>query len=332
MSGSAALKASTKVSVVIPTTLRPELGRAVQSVLIQSVGRRHVEVVVVVDAPAEPQELRVLRTELGLYETDIVVATGGGRGGGAARRLGTELATGDWTAYLDDDDEWHSNKLADQLAVAGSFGASADKIILSCRVWQKTPESAESTIVPLTTIRSGQQVAEYLFHRRRPSIQRASLYTSTFLAPSTLARAVSWRSDLRRHQDWDWIMRAENLGATVVQLDEPLVTIWTGTNGSISASSDWESSLSWATDLRLDWPEGALADFLTAQTLRYALHARSPQGVRKTILAIAKTRQLPSFSCLVIAAGGLVNRQVLEKLLLGSSQRQRVDQHSPGPS
>ncbi|TWD48168.1 glycosyl transferase family 2 [Arthrobacter sp. AG367] len=313
--------AAYRVSVVIPTTLRPELTRAVQSVLAQSVGIEHLEILIVVDAPTSADELNVLKNELGLSQSDSVVATGGGRGGGAARRIGTERSTGDWIAYLDDDDEWHPDKLASQLAVAADFHETTDNYIISSKVAQRSSDSSGSIVVPFEIIRPGQKVAEYLFHKRRPSVQRASLYTSTFLAPYSLARAISWRTDLRRHQDWDWIMRAEKHGAQVIQLDEPLVTIWTGTNGSISASADWESSLRWATDTSTTWPDNVLPDFLAAQTLRYAFHARSMRGITRTVLAIAKTKQFPSLSCVLIAAGGLVDRRLLEVLLLRGTKR-----------
>lgn len=318
MNAQAASQPYNTVSVVIPTTLRPELARAVKSVLSQSLGRDRIEVIIAVDAQVTSSDLVNCKDDLGLIETDQVVSTGGGCGGGAARRLGTQLASGDWIAYLDDDDEWLSDKLEHQVNAAIALGENARNCIISTRVRQRTVEGSTSIVVPKIALAPGQKVEEYLFRKRLPSIGRATIYTSTLLTSSDLARRVQWRTDLRRHQDWDWILRVTDTGAPIVQLKEPLVTIWTGSSGSISASSDWESSLKWALEIGAGWSPKVLSDFLAAQTLRYAMQARSAAGFRKTIAAIANTRYIPSFSCILIGFGGLVNRKALEALLVRS--------------
>ena len=84
------------LSIIIPTHNRPHLlPRAVQSALDQTF--TDLEVVVVDDASTEPVQLpeqprlRVIRLDAG-------------RGGAAARNVGTEAARGRWVTYLDDDD------------------------------------------------------------------------------------------------------------------------------------------------------------------------------------------------------------------------------------
>ena len=93
------------VSAVIPTTGRRELVRALKSVLSQDYDLH--EVIVVADTlkhveiPADPR-IRMVRI-------------GPGAGGNAARQRGILEATGDLVALLDDDDEWTSTKLTEQL-------------------------------------------------------------------------------------------------------------------------------------------------------------------------------------------------------------------------
>jgi glycosyltransferase involved in cell wall biosynthesis len=93
------------VTVVIPTTGRPELTRAIASVRTQDY-RGSIEIIVVGDLPdgSLPHELTLGATS--------VIYTGGNRRGGAARNLGVKSAALEYIAFLDDDDEWEPGKLS----------------------------------------------------------------------------------------------------------------------------------------------------------------------------------------------------------------------------
>lgn len=315
---------TTTVSVVVPTTLRPQLQGAIESAKAQTIGRHRIQLVIIADVNLEPDELVSWKGTLDLNPDDIMVATGGGYGGGGARRLGTELASANWIAYLDDDDEWHESKLELQIEALRSLGRDGQNCVVATRVRQRnTADGQTSRIVPSVVLKDGQTVEEYLFRRRLANIGRATMYTSTLMASAHLAKRVQWRQDLKRHQDWDWILRAAADGANVVQLESPLVTIWTGSAGSISGSKNWKSSLEWGLERGADWDANVLSDFLTAQTLRYALHARSFRGITQTVAAIIRTKRVPSPSCFVIAIGGLLDRKLLEFVLVGRGLRPR---------
>jgi glycosyltransferase involved in cell wall biosynthesis len=98
------------VSAVIPTRGRPEfLLRAVRSVLGQTL--RKIEAVVVIDGqdPATERAVKMLAREDGRVR---VIALPTSIGGSAARNRGVDEASGEWIAFLDDDDEWMPGKLA----------------------------------------------------------------------------------------------------------------------------------------------------------------------------------------------------------------------------
>src|ERR1700678_4760251 len=100
------------VSAVIPTRGRPELlCRAVRSALAQTL--RQIEVVVVIDGedPATSIALDELAQQDGRLR---VLALGASVGGSAARNRGVDAASGEWIAFLDDDDEWLPGKLQAQ--------------------------------------------------------------------------------------------------------------------------------------------------------------------------------------------------------------------------
>src|SRR3712207_1009760 len=117
---------SPTVSVVIPTTGRTSLVDAVRSALAQDLVP--LEVVVVYDrrAPEVPAAL--------LAENRVRVPhAAGGAGAAAARQLGADVAAGEVVAFLDDDDEWRSDKLRLQVAELQRLRATSRHAIVSCR-------------------------------------------------------------------------------------------------------------------------------------------------------------------------------------------------------
>lgn len=113
------------ISVILPTCDRPELvGRALRSVLAQ----REVELeVVLVDSNrtaasvAQNPDLAELLTD---PRVQVVAPRPAPVNAAAARNVGLDAARGKWISYLDDDDAYREGKLAAQLALAESSGAS----------------------------------------------------------------------------------------------------------------------------------------------------------------------------------------------------------------
>lgn len=100
-----------KVSVIIPTCNRPELlKKALASVLAQTF--KDYEVIVVDDGDKVRSNgvIDALSDSRFRYVTNEPPR----RGGAHARNKGVKLATGNYIAFLDDDDEWEPNKLAVQ--------------------------------------------------------------------------------------------------------------------------------------------------------------------------------------------------------------------------
>jgi glycosyltransferase involved in cell wall biosynthesis len=304
----------TAVSVVIPTTLRPELRRALLSVRAQE--GPETEVIVVVDAPSRRAPTRIEGNPLDL--ADILLFTGGNRGGSHARNLGVRNATGRWIAYLDDDDEWTApTKLARQVDTARIATArGAHHVVVSCQARQRWAGRMQlSAPIPQPVYSGTMTVAEFLFRRRGPRVTRASIWPSTILTDAELARIVRWDEELSRHQDWDWLVRADRVeGTAVIQLAEPLVTVALGSSGSISSGADWETSLRWADKLRDHADDATFADFVAGQTLRYALQARSAEGIRASARVLVTVHR-PSLPSLLLGLSGVLSRRSLERLM-----------------
>lgn len=112
------------VSVVVPTYDRPDrLRRALESVAAQTYPA--VELVVVDDCSPTPLEPVVERVDLRGLHRVAYLRNEENRGGSATRNRGIRAATGEYVAFLDDDDEWKPTKLTRQVE---TFAASDDGV------------------------------------------------------------------------------------------------------------------------------------------------------------------------------------------------------------
>jgi glycosyltransferase involved in cell wall biosynthesis len=112
------------VSVVVPTYKRSEhLSRAVDSLLAQTY--QNIEIILVDDNPPESTERQATRARVETYLEDPRVrylSTAGATGGGHARNIGIRHCTGEYVAFLDDDDRFLPDKIESQLRFMQASG------------------------------------------------------------------------------------------------------------------------------------------------------------------------------------------------------------------
>jgi glycosyltransferase involved in cell wall biosynthesis len=277
----------TAVSVIIPSRNRPHLAlRAVRSALGQTI--RDIEVIVVVDGEdpnsesslqmAEDPRLHVLHLENPV-------------GGAGARNRGIEAGCGKWIALLDDDDEWMPDKLERQLDRAEH--SIHPHPVLSCRLLGRSPR----TDYVWPRVDPYLPVAEYLMRRRSLFQGEGLLQTSTLFASRELFLACPFTSGLRKHQDWDWLIRVFQMqGVGLEFLPEPL-TVWhvEEERSSIGAMNDWRYSLEWADRMRPSLTAEAYASFLLTFLSASASSQRDWKGfltLLKSAMAKGKPRPI----------------------------------------
>jgi glycosyltransferase involved in cell wall biosynthesis len=225
------------VSAIIPTRNRPDLAiRAVRSALSQTYA--NVEVIVVIDgrdAASQSALSSVADSRLQIVALDLNV------GGSEARNIGVAHSHGEWIAFLDDDDEWLPEKIARQMAAAAP--SNAEFPLLCSQVIARNP-SAEY-VWPENPPRA--PYSDYLLVRTRLGYGEGLMQTSTLLAKRALLERVPFKSGLRKHQDWDWILScAELAGVEIIYVAEPLA-IWNLDDGRARASraDAWKISWEW---------------------------------------------------------------------------------------
>lgn len=129
-------------------------------------------------------------------------------GGGQARNIGIEASSGDFICFLDSDDIWLDSKLSHQVEIYRSGEILTSKVL-------KGPSLSESELLPKLVKLPQEPVSEALFTTNK------LIQTSTFFMSSDIAKSVKFNPDLPRHQDYDFLLRAEELGFEIVQDDKP---------------------------------------------------------------------------------------------------------------
>lgn len=106
-----------KISIIIPTYKRSDfLGRAIESVLNQT--HKNIEILVSDDNLPDSDFAKQTKEKVESYSSTGKVKylkTTGKTGGGAARNFAIKYCTGDYVAFLDDDDVFIPEKLEKQL-------------------------------------------------------------------------------------------------------------------------------------------------------------------------------------------------------------------------
>lgn len=190
------------ISVIIPTLGRERLASAVRSVLMQG---EDVEILVINDSGAPLDRS-------GLGDSVIVIDTPGRQGAAAARNAGLERASGEFLAFLDDDDEWLRGHLADALRV---FAERPDVDLYSCRSLV-VDETGQGRIEPVELLQEG-PIWRHLFGPGTWYARSRRLPTPTLVFRRRLAQHLH-DVTLRRRQDTWWLLTVErDLAARLYQ-------------------------------------------------------------------------------------------------------------------
>jgi glycosyltransferase involved in cell wall biosynthesis len=242
------------VSTVIPTRGRPSLlTRAVKSALAQTYTQ--LEIIVVIDGEDEESKAAL---DLITDERLVVLALPESVGGAEARNIGARHAHGEWIAFLDDDDEWMPDKIKQQLSAAAvsrcAFPLVCSQVIARTPtadfVWPENPPT--------------KPYSEYLLLRSRLSYGEGLMQTSTLFTKRELLQQVPFRSGLRKHQDWDWVLRCTELQSVEVVFIPKALAIWYLDNARarVSHQNMWRISLDWIKESRKLVTKPAYSSFI----------------------------------------------------------------------
>jgi len=256
------------VSVVIPTYNRGHtIGGAIDSVMQQSL--TDLEIIVIDDCSTDntaavihslsSQQVRYYRNDVNL------------RGGGS-RNKGVTLARGKFIAFLDSDDEWTPEKLALQMELLMKCEKPYSSVCYS-KLLVRRGEIEFATMD--RGVGEREKVADYLFK------QGGHIQTSSLLMSKALLMRCGFDEGLKKHQDWDLVLRLEAIGAHFVWLEKP-ATIWYQNAHEIRVSDfvDTFGSRAWIERHKNHISKGAFFGFLALIVVPELLKGKFPDRIR----------------------------------------------------
>ena len=187
------------VSVIIPFFNRSStVKRALESVIAQS--HTDWECLVIDDGSSEAERNNLIRIVEDFGDSRICLEhLKENTGGGAARNRGIEMASGEFIAFLDSDDEWMKDKLLIQIREANANPG----YLLSCQ--SLVYHGSEQGVLP-QNLNISSKVADYLF------VNNGWLQTSSFFIRREDLSNIRFDESLPRHQDYDFLFQLEEIG------------------------------------------------------------------------------------------------------------------------
>jgi FkbM family methyltransferase len=209
-----------KVSAAIVSYNRPTLlRRAIDSVLAQTLPAHEI---IVVDNCSP--DFDVFEALASYGEAVRIVRNTGNNGCGDARNVAVRIATGDFIAFLDDDDFWKPGKLERQIEAIGS------SLMVTCG----------QEFIPNTgyNVRKIKQVTRDMLRMHNPVCG-----PSTYLCRRDLFDHVEFDTSLKYAEDWDFMIRVLEI-SEIAYVPEALIYYTVENSGrsmtSAGRSRSWE--------------------------------------------------------------------------------------------
>jgi len=224
-----------KFSIVIPTyNSSDDILKTLDSIYNQTYN--NFEVIIVDDLSEDREALKSVINSSGYpvicFYSEVKL------NGSGARNKGVELSSGEYIALLDSDDSWDKNKLERYDSYIKINNAenkifySKVKIIKGEECIKKMPTRAFD--------KRKESIASYLFG------VAGFIQTSTLVLSRDLYLSIKFDDRYKRHQDYDFCIRADHLGAEFVLIDETLSNYYISERASAKSKGEsTEYSIWW---------------------------------------------------------------------------------------
>ncbi|HHY0341986.1 TPA: glycosyltransferase family 2 protein [Vibrio cholerae] len=225
------------ISVVIPVYNSSKTIKATLNSVYQQNINYPIEVIIIDDASRDKDDLlnavnSIKSEHIGREVYVHIIHHEVNRHGSAARNTGIKAANGKYIAFLDSDDVWPQEKLITCFEIAEHSDVNT---ILYSKVVDR------GSIYPKSPIGINEEVDEYLI------LRKGAMQTSTLFMTTKFAKRVLFDEELKRFQDYDFIIRAQKLHNARFKFVDNITVCMTDDNlGSrISNSIDYRPAVIW---------------------------------------------------------------------------------------
>ena len=236
------------ISIIIPYFKNAkEIKRSLMSVFKQTY--QNFEVLIINDASPDWEEaLPIIKSFSDTRITTISHAIN--KNGAAARNTGIKAAKGAYIAFLDADDEWEVNHIITSLKTLSK--AKADLSYSRCKMITKPPY----IIMPRVEKRPNETISDYLF------VAGEAMYTPAIIMKTEVANQNLFNENLRRHQDYDFLLRLENKNYKICYNPHQTVIVHWENNDIRKKGGTWDFSLQFAIDYKKYFTPKAFSRFI----------------------------------------------------------------------
>jgi hypothetical protein len=263
------------ISVVIPTSGRPSLLRAVESVLAQE--EVNVEVLAVVN------NTDVLPS---FHDPRVKIIDGRATPGqGPARQMGVESASGNVIALLDDDDFWEPRKCIEQIRDLEKFTSiNSDTWIAATGLTIHYPDGRQLLRprihdVPISTVNP----AEYLFMRKTLRRIDSFIQSSSLMFPKRLAAIVPFDTLPEVSTDWGWVIATNRITQCQIIIGAGHRTHYDITLPGVSTTNRTPQVLAWADYMLSDSSRRIMGDFCATTPMQVTARFGDVKGALKVL-------------------------------------------------
>ena len=186
------------------------------------------------------------------------------------RNIGVKIASADFIAFLDDDDEWLETKMEKQL----NYLLRNPRSVSVCSAYYRI-EGGRNFVRPKKLGSDDKSILELLYGR--PYLRRIPYYFPTpgMVISRELALETYMDENPGMKEDIWWLHELQNKGVKVRQFQEPLVIVHAAPYRSISRDQR-ERNLAWAEIIGSISSKYAF-NFLVGSCVRNALVLKSPR-------------------------------------------------------
>lgn len=221
------------VSVIVPTYNRLNVVcRALQSIVEQTY--RPIEVIIVDDCSNDGTADYIQSLCFSIPVRVVTLLKN--EGPGFARNAGLACAKGKYVAFLDSDDWWAPYKLERQVAILEAINCSSEFILYSPFIFIR--KYGEYISVHRDK-RLGESLGDYMF------VHQGHIQMSSVILNTALARSIGFNGNIRLHEDWDFYLRLEEVGADFIMYPQPLGVVFDLDNVNRASSPRPAASLEW---------------------------------------------------------------------------------------
>ena len=289
------------VSIIVPVFNRKqEILNLIENLNEQTF--KNFEVIFIDDHSKEPLSV-LFNSKIKTDFRYLILRNHENKGVSFSRNRGVQNSSGHYIAFLDSDDAWYPNKLA-ECVIKCENREEEIFCLAKTRIVKQTYEE----YLPLESPEVFNSGEEYLF------FNGLFAQVSSFFLSSSLAKKLQFNESLTQYEDYLYFIQAFNNAERVAFIDQTLVTWFDDkTDGRLSTNKSYKQAQTFIQLINNEIDDQAIAAFYLRFVLPYYFYS----DIKISILSIYKcltSGKVPLKAVVWMTAKGILGNRIITKL------------------